>query len=349
MRILKYIILLLLLIFIGLFVFLSTQDNRFDVEKRIYIKFNKDLIYNYLNDFKNWQQWNTWDQEGNLQNITYSDTTSGISSSYSWSEGKVTSVFSNPSDSLTQKTIFNQYDFVSQMKMKDTIGGTILIWKVNGTLGFKDKILAHLNGGNNTKFEQILTKNLNNLNAVLNQELNIYTINIDKIVAIPNRFFISQNMDVNNDDFSSTVNSSINKLYKFLNNSNTLPGGSPFIKYNSISGTKKNISICIPIKEEIFIAEDSDIFVGNIEGYSALKVILTGDYSHRSEAIIKANEYIAQNNLSVDIEKKIIDIYKESYATGKSPSQYITEILIPISVIPVSSPISRDSLIITNP
>lgn len=345
MKILKYFFLLILLILVGSFVFISTQTNEFKVEKKTFLKFNKETVYNYLNDFKNWNEWNYWNQNNKIVNIVYSDTTIDANSYYKWSDGLVRSIFSKQSDSLAQKVQVGNYKSLSQIKLKDTIGGTILTWKVAGTVGFKDKFLNFLSGGNNTNFTSILTKNLNQLNAVLNLELNTFDVKIDPIIQIPNQYFVYQQRNISKENLSKAINQSIITLNRFVKNSATKTTGSPFIKYNLISNNVYNINVSIPIQDEIFITEHSDVLVGNTEAYSALKVILTGDLSHRQKAIKSANEYLIKNKIAVDTEKSIVDIYKESSFTGKSPSQWKTEILIPvINTVYVAPKVANDSI-----
>ena len=56
------------------------------------------------------------------------------------------------------------------------------------------------------------------------------------------------------------------------------------------------ISICVPIKNEIFTSEGSDILSGKLEPFEAVKTTLTGDYSHSKKALDKTMQYFKPIN-----------------------------------------------------
>ena len=55
MKILKYIFLLILLAFFALTVFVATQKGDFNVTRSIIIKSPKSTVFNYVNDYRNWE------------------------------------------------------------------------------------------------------------------------------------------------------------------------------------------------------------------------------------------------------------------------------------------------------
>ena len=68
----------------------------------------------------------------------------------------------------------------------------------------------------------------------------------------------------------------------FCEKNDIATNGKPFIiyhTYDTANGLAK-ISICLPIKKEIFTSAGSDIAGGKLDGFEAVKTTLTGDYSH---------------------------------------------------------------------
>ena len=87
MRILKYIFLVVLLAFIGTAVFVTTQKGNYDVTKSEIIKTPRATVFDYVNDYKNWETFIAWAKEDTEMKFVYPANTIGIGGSYSW-EGK---------------------------------------------------------------------------------------------------------------------------------------------------------------------------------------------------------------------------------------------------------------------
>ena len=83
MRIIKYLFLLLLLSFVALSIFIATQKGSFTVERSKIINSPKSSLFNYVNDYKNWGEWNSLAVEDSLINITLSRNTVGRKVLYS--------------------------------------------------------------------------------------------------------------------------------------------------------------------------------------------------------------------------------------------------------------------------
>jgi effector-binding domain-containing protein len=108
--------------------------------------------------------------------------------------------------------------------------------------------------------------------------------------------------------------------------------GKPFVIYHTYdfaNGITK-LSVCIPVKEEIHTSAESDITSGLLLPFSSVKTTLTGDYSHNKEALDKTIEYLKKNNLSQNIDVPRIEIYTKNMVQVANPSQWVTEIYIPI-------------------
>ena len=55
MRILKYIFLLILLALVGITVYVATQKGDFEVSKSSFLKTQRSTVFDYVNDYKNWE------------------------------------------------------------------------------------------------------------------------------------------------------------------------------------------------------------------------------------------------------------------------------------------------------
>jgi len=87
MRILKYIFLLILLAFIGVTVYVATQKGDFQVSKSMVIHSPKSIVFDYVNDYKNWETFGSWMTKNNGINFDYPAKTMGAGANFSWQKG----------------------------------------------------------------------------------------------------------------------------------------------------------------------------------------------------------------------------------------------------------------------
>ena len=84
MRILKYLFLLLLLALFASTVYVSTLKGDFDVKTTMIIKSPKATLFNYINDYRNWETFVSWKKEDPKAQFYYPKNTVGHGGSYSW-------------------------------------------------------------------------------------------------------------------------------------------------------------------------------------------------------------------------------------------------------------------------
>ncbi len=98
------------------------------------------------------------------------------------------------------------------------------------------------------------------------------------------------------------------------------------------------LSICIPIRNQIFITEGSDISSKTIQPFQAVKTTLTGDYSHNKKALDKTEEYLRSKYLTADVAFSHLEIYTIGKNEINNPSKWTTEIYYPIKQKVVAKP-----------
>jgi hypothetical protein len=106
-----------------------------------------------------------------------------------------------------------------------------------------------------------------------------------------------------------------------------------------VNGLAK-ISICVPIKNQIYTSEGSDLLTGKLEAYEAVKTTLTGDYSHITQALDKAKAYRNAKQIVADPSLSHIEVYTTGKTETKSPSKWVTEIYYPTKPTLVANPIN---------
>ena len=196
MRILKYIFLLLLLSVVALSIFIATQKGDFKVERSKVINSPKEVVFNYVNDLKNWSDFDSWTLSDPETSYNYPANTVGRGGSCSWEskdgDGKIATLYVKANDSIAQKMNFNGSDSKVSWKFKDTIGGTKVTWSTEGKMSFTMKIYAALNGGINRVIGSLYEKSLSNLDKALDYEVNTFNVKVDGVVQKPMMYYLSQ-------------------------------------------------------------------------------------------------------------------------------------------------------------
>lgn len=346
MKILKYLFLLLLLSLVALSIFVATQKGDFTVERSKVINSPKAAVFNYVNDYKNWEDFGSWITQDPEMKINYPQNTIGKGASYSWEgkegNGSMKTIFVKENDSIAQKMNYDGTASNVFWSFKDTVGGTKVTWKTTGKMSFLFKIYTAFNGGVDKVIGGMYEKSLANLDKTLDYEINTYAVKVDGLVKKPETFYLRQT-------FTSEISKVIKnfrivapKIITFCEKNNLPLAGKPFIIYQTydlVNGLAK-ISICVPIKTPIYTSEGSDLLTGKLEAYEAVKTTLTGDYSHIAQALDKAKAYRNAKQIVADPSLSHIEVYTTSKTDTKSPSKWVTEIYYPTKPTLVANPIN---------
>ncbi len=345
MKIIKYLFLLLLLAIIGFSVYISTQNGDYTIERSTFIKVPKEVVFNYVNDYRNWDQWLDLNADSTDVKYNFPENTIGQGGSFSWingnEQGQIQTIFVKENDSIAQKFVVDKKASKSSLTLSDSIGGTKLTWIISGTADFTTKIKAAFSGGIETSKAKMFQNSLNNVKAIITKEIKSFSVEVIGEVKIDSVYYVKQTATVKVRDVNSKISPMLQQMDKFFKNGKIQMNGSPFVIFESSDTAKGTItfSVCGPLKEKIFVSDPSDVSIDKLQPFTALKTILKGDYSHRNEAIKKAMDYISKNNINQNTALKYIDVYKINASTEKSPSKWVTEILIPIQPKTIVQPV----------
>ncbi len=335
MRIIKYLFLLLLLSLVALSIFIATQKGEFKVEKSKIIDSQKSAIFSYANNFKNWTDWNSLAAEDSIINVIYSTNAIGKGSFCSWEGkagiGEIKTINVVENDSILQTMSFNGNSADVVLSFKDTLGKTKVTWKAKGRMSFLFKVKTIFDGGANRIFGSIFEKSLINLDKRLDYEMNTFNVNINGIVKKLESFYLAQRFTSTFSNITKNSGIVFSKITAFCNNNNITIKGKPFViyhTYDTINNLAK-MSICIPIKQSIFIAEGSEILSDTLKSFEAIKTTLRGDYSHSHKALNKTLDYFKKNSLKSDDSFSHLEIYSIGKNEISNPSKWKTEIYFP--------------------
>lgn len=335
---------------IGLTVYIATQPSEYEVERSRIIKAQKSVVFSYVNDYRNWEDFGSWKDDDPDMKFTYSDTTIGKGASYSWEgqsgEGKTETIFEKENDSIAQKVIFSGNEAKAYLTFKEVAGGTKITWHSKGNLNFMAKAYAVFKGGSDKMIGEMYDKTLAKLDKVISYEINTYVIKVDGVVQKNGCIYFQRKVTCKIPEAQKNISLILPSMLRFFKDNNIGLTGSPFILYDTydIPNNKVSFSVCLPMREEIFTAEGSDYTSGTLQPFQALKTTLKGDYSHAKEAWDKAFAHIKKNNLAENKSGSYIEVYSTSAAQVKNPSKWVTEIYVPVgSLAPITTDLTPTS------
>lgn len=348
MKIIKYIFLLLVLASIATTVFIATQDGKYDIKKEKIINISKPALYSYLNDYKNWENLGIFTSADTTAAYSFSENTAGKGAFISWIKngisGKITTINSVASDSISQKANVEDLDSDILWAFKDTLNSTKVTVRLKGNLTFKEKAYALLKGGVDNKVEGSLEKGLTNLNDFLVKELRVYNIDAKGVVSKTGVFYLGHTVTGPFENANKNASAIFSRLTSFTSENKIVLAGAPFIIYKNIDKQKQTATYtyALPIRDEMFTAAGSEFEGGKLTAFNAFKTTLTGDYSHLPTAWEEARKNINEKGLTENTTGLYIEIYAKTPVQTRRPSAFVTDLYIPTGAPQVVIPTDTD-------
>jgi len=191
MKIFKYIFFLLLIVIIGGSIYIATLNGIYQTEETKVIKAPTTMVFNEVNQLKNWENWGPWTKNDNTLVFNYSEKTKGEGASYHWqsennNDGKITTTEVIPNKSIQQEitypVLFGESTSTLYWLFEKNEGNTKITWEVKGERTFFDKIRFLLQGESITeKLQPIFKESLVNLDSVISEKMKKHSIHIDGI------------------------------------------------------------------------------------------------------------------------------------------------------------------------
>lgn len=336
MKIVKYVFLLLVLSAIALTVFIATQNGSYTMEEQRVINVPRPVLYNYINEFKNWKNLGILKGADSLATYTYGEKTSGVEASMGWQRnndtGKISTLAVSENDSISQETTINDLESKLLWEFKDTLKSTKVTLKITGNLTFMEKAQALFKGNINTSYEKNISRGLSNVNAYLVTELRKFDIKVGGQVNKINAYYLGATTEGPVTEAAAAAAAKFDQLYSFAKENKIKVQGAPFIIYKNLNKAeqKAKYTYAIQLTEAIYIAAGSEYESGELSGFRALKTTLKGDYSHLPEAWKKATAYVTEKALPENTAGEYVEIYTKNPAHTPRPSQWQTDIYIPV-------------------
>jgi len=342
MKIFKYLFFLLLIVIIAGSIYIATKDGDYQVEETKIITAPVEMVYQEVNELKNWENWEPWSAEANDMIVDYGAKTSGDSSSYSWKsesagDGEIKTISAKPysviEQEITFKTPFGEATSDVYWEFKEIENGTEVTWGIKGHQSFMEKLAFTFQEQSITEMMRPkFQKGLNNMESVILNKMDKYTINVDGVIQHGGGYYMYTTTASKISQVDEKMAPMFTEVSNYMDKNGIEKNGNPFVLYNEWNETSGTaiFSAGIFTSSEVITPAESEILNGFIPNQKVLKTTLKGDYKNLKEAWNTAYNYIADNDLEVIEDAHNFEVHLTSPEQVANPAKWITHLYIPV-------------------
>jgi len=228
MKALKYIIFLLLIGFIGTSIYIAVQPNEFKFSRSKTINAPTPVVFDIVNDFKQWPRFSPWIEQDTAATLTYKEKTSGVNAGYTW-EGDILGVGNAKTLSLTEnKTISQDIEFIEPFQstsqidwdFETTKDGTKVTWTMSGTQDFMTKAYTVFGGSIESQTAADFERGLFKLDSIAVADIQKYNIKVNGVTKRSGGFYLYKTVSCKMNELSSKMSALLPEVgsYAISNN-----------------------------------------------------------------------------------------------------------------------------------
>lgn len=338
MKILKYILFLLLLTFIGIAIYIAVQPDEYHVARTRTINAPISVVYNNVIDFKNWEDWSPWLEKNPNAIVKLGEQTEGVGGEYTWQDkdgsGTIKTLNAEKNVFIEQEMQFEDF---SPSKIywsfeANNNNTTNVTWSMKGSkLPFMFKAYTAFSGSMDKQVGPDYERGLEKLENTIISEMQRYSIEINGITEHSGGYYLYNSTSCKISELESKMAEMFPKIVNYAKENQINFAGAPFAYYHIWDKTNNAtiFSCCVPTNEKI-VSSESDVLTGQLTPFKALKVTLKGDYKNLTETWEKAFAYIPENDLEFMGNGPMLETYITDPEKEHNPANWITEIYIAV-------------------
>lgn len=343
MKILKYLFFLLLIIIIAGAIYVATKDGKYQVEETAIIHAPVPVVFNEVNDFKNWEKWGPWMDDSDDMIINYPEITKGEKAAYSWKseklgDGSIKNIKVIPNAAIDQKLqITSKYGESKSdvyWNFEEDEEGTRVTWGMIGEQTFMEKLaFTFMDESFSEMTRPMFKEGLDNLDKVIQEKIAAYSINVDGVTTHGGGFYMYTTTASKISQIQTKMHKMIEDVSLYMEQNNITAMGNPFVLYNKWDEQNNSAiySTGIFTPSLIITPAESSILNGMLPIQKVIKTTLKGDYKNLKEAWDAAYSYAHKNNLPVNLESPAFEVYVVRPEKALNPADLVTEIYIPLA------------------
>lgn len=342
MKIFKYLFFLILIFIIGASIYIATKDGKFEIEQRQTLGAPQELVFDEVNDYTTWKNWEPWSQETDDMIINYGSKTQGEGASYSWSSekmgaGEMETIKANPHTSIEQKITFktpfgeSTSDIYWQFFEKGD--STEVVWGMKGEQSFMEKAAFVFQ---DQSLEEMMLpmfkKGLDNLENSIAAEMRKYSVSIAGVTQHGGGYYMYITTASKTSQVAEKMQDMLTEVSNYMEENSIEKQGNPFIIYNQWNEEQETAiySAGFFTPSEVITPAESNVLNGYMPKHSALKTTLKGDYENMEEAWNSSFEYLEKNNLTAHDNIAPFEVYVTGREKSANPADWVTHIYIPL-------------------
>lgn len=341
MKILKYLLFLLLIVFIAGSIYVATKDGSYKVETSKVINAPAPMLFREVADLSNWKSWNSWNQiEGMDMDLT--GETTGESAVIKWQadeirDGQVLTEtvipYSRIEQVLSMQTIISEAEGNVTWTFIPEDGGTRVNVSLEGNQNFKEKLAFTIQENDLADiFLPIFSNSLESLEQNVIRKMEAYSINVEGVTEHGGGYYMYTTTAARMGEVNTRAASMIRQVKIYMEENNISISGRPLIIYNQRddrSGTTI-FSTGVPTPSQVITPAGSPILNGYLEPQKVVKTTLKGHHKNTAEAWEQTYRYIEENGLIVDPQGQPFEILITDPTEVDNPALWVTEIYIPV-------------------
>ncbi|MGB1247793.1 MAG: SRPBCC family protein [Chitinophagales bacterium] len=304
----------------------------FDVTREIDVNAPKNLVYNQVVEFKNWEKWSPWAENDSTLEVTYGEVTRGIGAYYSWvgesrmsGAGSLEIVDAVENESISTHLLFGEQEQPSRGTWTFTEnedGSTHVAWGMDGDPpGFFMRGMILLMGMEQMMIETF-DQGLGNIKRISEEEaanMPASTTYDIREVEVAAKTYVGIREVVRMDALSTFFGE---KYGAIMGAGVQMEGGAPSALYYSWDEETMttDIAAVIPVAEApANVADGMEVFT--TEAGKAVQLDYYGDYAAAYDSHVAINEYIIANGLESYL---VVEEYTNDPTTVADPSELHT-------------------------
>ena len=336
MKALKYILILVAVFIIGSSIYIALLDGNYDLKQAKKMDIPSEIIFENINDFKNWQHWGPWYELDPTIVASFPEETSGVGASYNWT-GKDGNGAMKTISFIKNKELIQQIDFETgstpevYWTLNEMENGTEVTWGMRGKNSFTEKVFWLTQGGIEKNMKPMYQRGLDLLEKHLTKEMENYNINYKGIVEHGGGFYLSQTITCKNEEAPQKTAEMFQKIGNYVMENQIIPSGKPFTLNHNIDLENNTVTFaaCMPVKEKVE-TNDELIEINYLNPQKAFKINFNGSYKFLPESWPVFYKILTEQGFTPVKKGYSFEIYTVSPTETPNPANWLTEIYIPI-------------------
>lgn len=336
MKTLKYILALVAIFIIGSSIYIALLDENYDIKQTKKINIPAEIIFENINDFKNWQHWGPWYELDPTIIASFPEVTSGVGAAYNWT-GKDGNGAMKTLSLIENKELIQQIDFETGSKpevywtLNELENGTEITWGMRGKNSFSEKAYWLTQGGIEKNMLPMYQRGLELLEIYMTKEMEKHSINYKGIVEYGGGFYLSITITCKNEEAPQKTEEMFQNIGEYMKLNEIYSSGKPFTLNHSIDLERKTVtfSACIPVNEKIEI-KDVLIDCNYLKPQRAFKINFKGSYEFLPASWPVFYKTLNEQGYAPIKKGYSVEIGTINPNDTPNPADWLTEIYIPI-------------------